>query len=78
MDQTLKTSRHCYIVAGMIRILFALVSLLSFRLRSRAALGLEFIALRHRATVLRRQRPGQRRLLSITLVQKSRQALRIR
>ena len=48
----------------MITILSALVSLLLFRLRSRASLELELIALRHQVTVLRRQRPGQLRLFS--------------
>jgi putative transposase len=46
----------------MITILFAFVSLLSFRVRSRASLELELIALRHQVTVLRRQRPGRLRL----------------
>src|SRR5712691_6812902 len=48
----------------MIIILSALVSLLSFRVRSRASLELELVALRHQVTVLRRQRPGQPRLFS--------------
>jgi hypothetical protein len=47
----------------MITVLRALVSLLSFRLRSRASLELELIALRHQLAVLRRQRPGRPRLL---------------
>ena len=47
----------------MITILSALVSLLSFRVRSRASLELELVALRHQVTVLRRQRPGRARLL---------------
>jgi hypothetical protein len=46
----------------MITILSALVSLLSFRVRSRASLELELVALRHQVTVLRRQR--QLRLFS--------------
>src|SRR5215470_2339651 len=46
----------------MITILSALVSLLSFRVRSRAYLELELIALRHQVSVLRRQRPGRARL----------------
>jgi hypothetical protein len=45
-------------------LLSALVSLLSFRLRSRASLELELVALRHQVTVLRRQRPGRPRLFS--------------
>src|SRR5260370_12614496 len=49
-------------VIGMIIILSALVSLLSFRFRGRASLELELIALRHQVTVLRRQRPGRPKL----------------
>jgi hypothetical protein len=41
----------------MITILAALVSLLSFRVRSRASLELELVALRHQVTVLRRATP---------------------
>jgi hypothetical protein len=41
---------------GMVTILFALVSLLSFRFRSRASLELELVILRHQMIVLRRQR----------------------
>jgi putative transposase len=48
----------------MITILSTLVSVLSFRVRSRASLDLELVALRHQVTVLRRQRPGQLRLFS--------------
>ena len=57
-------SRHRHTVADMITILSALVSLLSFRVRSRASLELELVALRHQVTVLRRQCPGQLRLFS--------------
>jgi transposase InsO family protein len=42
----------------------AFVSLLSFRLRSRAGLELELIALRHQVAVLRRKRKGRLRLFS--------------
>ena len=46
----------------MITILSALVSLLSFRVRSRASLELEVVALRHQVAVLQRQRSGRLRL----------------
>jgi len=48
----------------MIALLSAVGSLLSFRVRSRASLELELVALRHQVTVLRRQRPGRPRLFS--------------
>jgi hypothetical protein len=47
----------------MITLLSALISLLSFRLRSRSSLELELIALRHQVAVLRRRRPGRPKLL---------------
>jgi hypothetical protein len=50
---------------GMVTILFALVSLFSFRFRSRASLELELVALRHQVIVLRRQRTHRLRLLSV-------------
>ncbi len=46
----------------MVTILSALVSLLSFRVRSRISLELELVALRHQVAVLRRQRKGRLRL----------------
>jgi len=49
---------------GMITILSTLVSALSFRLRSRASLELELLALRHQVSVLRRQHKGRLRLFS--------------
>ena len=55
---------HGHTVVDMITLLSAVGSLLSFRLRSRASLELELVALRHQVTVLRRQRPGQPRLFS--------------
>src|SRR6202049_3075462 len=48
----------------MLTLLSAVGSLLSFRVRRRASLELELVALRHQVTVLRRQRPGQPRLFS--------------
>ena len=56
--------RHRPTVAGMITILSTVVSILGFRLRRRASLELELIALRHQVSVLRRQRPGRLRLFS--------------
>jgi putative transposase len=47
----------------MLTFLAAVTSLLSFRLRSRASLELEVIALRHQLGVLKRQRPGRAKLL---------------
>src|SRR3954453_5385964 len=49
----------------MLPLLSALGSLLSFRVRSRASLELELVALRHQVTVLRRQRPVRPRLFSV-------------
>ena len=48
----------------MVTLLSALGSLLSFRVRSRASLELELVALRHQVSVLRRQRPGRPQLFS--------------
>jgi hypothetical protein len=48
----------------MITMIFAFVSLLSFRFRSRAGLELELVALRHQVAVLRRQRKGRMQLFS--------------
>ncbi len=48
----------------MITILSTVVSILAFRLRSRASLELELIALRHQVSILRRQNPGRPRLFS--------------
>src|ERR1700680_1949273 len=48
----------------MIAILSTVVSILAFRLRSRASLELELIALRHQVSVLRRKHPGRLRLFS--------------
>ena len=41
-------------VGGMITLLSTVVCILAFRLRSRASLELELVALRHQVTVLRR------------------------
>jgi len=48
----------------MLTLLSALASLLSLRLRSRASLELELVALRHQVTVLRRQHPGRPQLFA--------------
>src|SRR5216683_1584543 len=48
----------------MIMILSAVFSILGFRLRRRASLEHELVALRHQVSVLRRQRPGRLRLFS--------------
>ena len=48
----------------MVTILFAVVSILVFRFRSRAALELKLVALQHQLAVLRRQRPGRPQLSS--------------
>jgi hypothetical protein len=53
---------HRHTVGAHDQILSALVSLLSFRVRSRASLELELIALRHQVIVLRRQRHRRLRL----------------
>jgi hypothetical protein len=49
----------------MATILCAVVSIFEFRVRSRASLELEIIALRHQVTVLWRQRPGRPQLSSL-------------
>src|SRR5260370_3802492 len=48
----------------MITIVSALGSLLFFRVRRRASLELELVALRHQVSVLRRQRKGRLRLFA--------------
>src|SRR5215467_8915086 len=49
----------------MVPILFAVLSILVFRFRSRAALELKVVALQHQLTVLRRQRPGRPQLSAL-------------
>jgi hypothetical protein len=46
----------------MVTILLAVVSIIAFRFRSRAALELKLIAFQHQLAVLRRQRPGRPQL----------------
>ena len=58
-------SRAGRTVAVMVTILWALVSIFEFRVRSRASLELELIALRHQVTVLRRRRPARPQLSSL-------------
>jgi hypothetical protein len=55
-------------VTLMVAILSAIVSIFEFRVRSRAPLELELIALRHQVTVLRRQHPGRPQLSSLDRV----------
>jgi predicted component of type VI protein secretion system len=52
-------------VAGMLKVVRSIVSVLARRFRSRAVLELENLALRHQLHVLRRQRPGRPRLIAI-------------
>ena len=49
----------------MVTILFAVLSILVFRFRSRAALELKLVALQHQLAVLRRQHPGRPQLSSL-------------
>ena len=48
----------CLIVAGMLTILSAMISLASFRFRRRVSRNRRLLALRHQLTVIRRQRPA--------------------
>src|SRR5258708_2184094 len=52
-------------VAGTLKVVRSIVSVLASRFRSRAVLELENLALRHQLHVLRRQRPGRPRLFAI-------------
>jgi putative transposase len=52
-------------VAGMLKLVRSIVSVLARRFRSRAVLELENLALRHQLHVLRRQQPGGPRLIAI-------------
>src|SRR5262249_56338169 len=49
-------------VTVMVTILFAVLSILVFRFRSRATLELKVVALQHQLAVLRRQHPGRPQL----------------
>src|SRR5438445_12759804 len=49
----------------MVAILFAIISIFAFRLRSRAALELKLVAIQHQFAVLRQQRPGRPQLSSL-------------
>jgi hypothetical protein len=51
-------------VAGMLKLVRSIVSVLARRFRSRVVLELENLALRHQLHVLRRQRPGRPRLFA--------------
>ena len=52
-------------VAGMLKRVRSIASVLARRFRSRAVVELENLALRHRLQVLRRQRPGRPRLFPL-------------
>jgi hypothetical protein len=52
-------------LAGMLALMTTLSSLLVCRFRSRAALELQIVALRHQLGALRRQRPGRPTLTSL-------------
>ena len=52
-------------VAGMLKLVHSVVSVLVRRFRNRAVLELENLALRHQLHVLRRQRPGRPRLFAV-------------
>jgi hypothetical protein len=52
-------------LAGMLKLVRSIVSVLARRFRNRGVLELENLALRHQLHVLRRQRPGRPRLLPI-------------
>jgi hypothetical protein len=52
-------------VGGMLTVLSVLWSLLCCRLRSRAVLELEILALRHQLMVFKRQRPSRPRLSTV-------------
>ena len=58
-------ARHKRKLPDMLALMTVLNSLLVCRLRRRAALELEVIALRHQLAVLRRQRPGRPKLTSM-------------
>ena len=51
--ESIEISRRSHTVMGMLPLLSALGSLLLFRVRSRASLELELVALRHQLTILR-------------------------
>jgi hypothetical protein len=53
------------VVSGMLKLVCSIVSVLARRFRSKVVLELENLALRHHPHVLRRQRPGRRRLFTI-------------
>jgi putative transposase len=55
----------CRSVAGMLKLVSSIVSVLARGFRSRAVLELENLALRHELNVLRRQCPGRPRLSPI-------------
>ena len=52
-------------VAGMLKLVHAVISAVARRFRSRAVVELENLALRPQLQVLRRQRPGRPRLFAL-------------
>jgi hypothetical protein len=52
-------------VAGMLKLVRSIVSVVARRFRRRLVLELENLALRHQLHVLRRQRPSRLRLITI-------------
>lgn len=67
--ELLNLDRHHRSVARTMTILFPPPSMLAFRVRGRASLELELIALRYQVSVVRGPRRGRRRLWSVDWLQ---------